>query len=128
MKKYISDHGNQCWKDVTNDSEFRNDLFHYPDYQAKECDPDGYNVAFHSNIGSITVLDRMTGFTGMDGHGMRDVETGYRDKDGNFWLASGRFDIRDLNPKTVGEAIDLIKKNANNCIPECDPRSQNGSI
>lgn len=59
--------------------------------------------------GYISVLDRMTGF------GYRDIETGYRDKDGLFWLASGNFDIREYPDYTVEEAIELIKVNANNC-------------
>jgi hypothetical protein len=58
----------------------------------------------------ITVLDRMTGF------GWRDIETGYRDIEGKFWLASGDFDIRDYPELTITEAIAFIKKNANNCI------------
>ena len=57
----------------------------------------------------FTVLDRLTGF------GWRDIETGYRDPDGKFWLASGMFDVRKVHP-TVEEAIELIKKNANSCI------------
>jgi hypothetical protein len=58
----------------------------------------------------ITVLDRLTGF------GRRDVETGYRDKDDLFWLASGGFDIRRSEGLTIAEAIDLIKANANTCV------------
>jgi hypothetical protein len=61
----------------------------------------------------ITVLDRMTGWGG----GIRDVETGYTDEQGKFWLASGNFDIRKKNVKTLQEAIELIKGNANTCIP-----------
>ena len=58
----------------------------------------------------ITVLDRLTGF------GWRDIETGYRDKDDLFWLASGGFDIRRSEGINIAEAIDLIKANANTCI------------
>ena len=57
----------------------------------------------------ITILDRMTGF------GWRDIETGYKDIDGKFWLASGNFDIREYPELTIKEAIAFIKKNANNC-------------
>jgi len=60
------------------------------------------------NDGSaITVLDRR-GY-------VRDVETGFRDKDNRFWLASGDFDIRKFGDITIREAIDKIKKNANTC-------------
>ena len=56
----------------------------------------------------ITVLDRMTGF------GYRDIETGFKDKKGRFWLASGSFDIRNYPDLTIKAAIKLIKENANN--------------
>jgi len=102
MEKYINEYKKECWRGVTMDSEFSSDLFHYPEYQNK-ADPNGYNIAFHSELGSLTVCDRMTGF------GVRDIETGYRDKDGNFWLASGRFDVRNSGAKTVGEAIEWVK-------------------
>jgi len=65
--------------------------------------------AHHAEWGSITVLDRMTGF------GWRDVETGFRDPDGRFWLASGNFSIRMFPELTVKEAIAKIKENANTC-------------
>ena len=61
--------------------------------------------AIHLHIGSITVLDRMTGFS----FG-RDIESGFRDPQGNFWLASGDFDIRTLGDITVREAIEIIKE------------------
>lgn len=69
--------------------------------------------AFHCNLGSITVLDRMTGFS----FG-RDTETGFRDCAGKFWLASGMFDIRKHLPLSFFDAVELIKSNANNCIGE----------
>lgn len=59
-------------------------------------------------ITRITVLDRLTGF------GWRDVETGYRDVDGRFWLVSGDFDIRDYPDIDVNDAIRKIKQEANN--------------
>ncbi len=65
--------------------------------------------AHHADWGSITVLDRMTGF------GWRDVETGFRDPDGRFWLASGNFSIRMFPELTVREAITKVKENANTC-------------
>lgn len=59
--------------------------------------------------GRLTVLDRMTGF------GYRDIETGFCDIEGKFWLASGGFDIRDHPDKTPQEAIAWVKTHANNC-------------
>jgi hypothetical protein len=54
----------------------------FPDGDAcyRHYQPDG---------GRISVLDRMTGF------GWRDVETGYRCPSGQWFLASGGYDIRD---------------------------------
>ena len=71
---------------------------------------DSIQHAHHGEFGSITVLDRMTGY------GYRDVETGFRDKSGKFWLASGDFNIRSYPSLTVEEAIEKIKNNANTCI------------
>lgn len=65
---------------------------------------------YHTDLGRITVLDRMTGY----GYGVRDVESGFKAPDGKFWLASGDFDIREQGCKTVEEAIECIKRNANN--------------
>ena len=62
----------------------------------------------------ITVLDRLTGYSG----GIRDIETGYKDKDGKFWLASGGFDIRDYPELTIRGAINKIKINSNTCKGE----------
>ena len=67
------------------------------------------------NDGSaITVLDRLTGYSGY----VRDVETGFRDKDNRFWLASGNLDIRNFGDLTIKDAIDKIKRNANTCTGE----------
>lgn len=63
-------------------------------------------------VEKITVLDRLTGF----GDGIRDIESGYKNPDGKFWLASGNFDIRDIPGITVAEAISKIKENANTCV------------
>lgn len=62
--------------------------------------------------GRLTVLDRMTGF------GYRDVETGFCDLEGRFWLASGGWDIRDHPEKSTQNAIDWVKSHANNCTGE----------
>jgi len=69
------------------------------------------SYALHLHVGSITVLDRMTGCSG----GVRDIETGFRDPYNKFWLASGNFDIRTFEDITIQEAIELIKKNSNTC-------------
>jgi hypothetical protein len=71
---------------------------------------DNRQWAHHGEFGSITILDRMTGF------GWRDIETGFRSPDNKFWLASGGFDIRDFPDLTVSEAIEKIKENANTCV------------
>jgi hypothetical protein len=58
----------------------------------------------------VTVVDGMTGF------GYRDVETGLRCLGtGRFWLASGRFDIRDHlhEVSTEDELVEMIQRNAN---------------
>jgi hypothetical protein len=75
----------------------------------RECFNEDSQYAHHAEWGSITVLDRMTGF------GWRDVETGFRDPGGRFWLASGNFSIRSFPELTVSEAISKIKENANTC-------------
>lgn len=72
--------------------------------------PEDTLYAHRSEFGSITVLDRMTGF------GHRDIETGFKDKNGKFWLASGHFSIRWFPELTVREAIVKIKENANTCV------------
>jgi len=65
----------------------------------------------NTTVGRFTVLSRMTGF------GYRDIESGYRDNEGLFWLASGYVDIvYDCSDKTVAEAIDYIKGLANICV------------
>jgi hypothetical protein len=62
------------------------------------------------DVGRFTVLDRLTGF------GHRDIETGFKDLENKFWLASGQKDIRDLPDFTITQAVDWVKRNANNCI------------
>lgn len=65
-------------------------------------------------VSCITILDRLTGWGCGD---VRDVETGYKDHDGKFWLASGNFDVTKQGCVTVDNAITLIKANANTCVP-----------
>lgn len=109
--------GKPFWIGVNNDSVISIENFHevnmhhhFLEEIGKEPDS---QWAFHCNLGSITVIDRMTGFS----FG-RDTETGFRDADGKFWLASGMFDIRNHLPMQFGEAVELIKSNANNCKGE----------
>lgn len=111
MKLTTNDNNKPVWSEVEITDEFDACLFHDVDHKSI-CDFDNsdYQQAFHSNLGSITVLDRMTGF------GWRDVETGYRDKEGKFWLASGGVNVLNSGCETIGEAIDWIKQRANNCI------------
>jgi len=82
-------------------------------FEEKAQFDDNTSWALHLHIGSITVLDRMTGFS----FG-RDIESGFRDPYNKFWLASGNFDIREQGDITVREAIRLIKDNANICKGE----------
>ena len=105
MEKRINEFGKVVFDGVTLDSPFSVELFNEVADQP-EVNQQWY---FHSNLGSITVLDRMTGY------GYRDVETGFRDTDGKFILASGQFDVRDHGCDTVGDAIHLIKERADNC-------------
>ncbi|WP_353189127.1 hypothetical protein [Pseudomonas sp.] len=54
----------------------------------KFTDGDTLYTHYQPSGGRISVLDRMTGY------GYRDIETGYRCPSGQFWLASGGYDIR----------------------------------
>jgi hypothetical protein len=105
MNKIINEYGKEFYTDVTENDEFNNNLFH----EVKDQLHDDYQLAFHSNLGSITVLDRLTGF------GWRDIETGFRSTDNKFWLASGNYDIRKDGCKTIADAIEKIKHKANTC-------------
>ncbi len=108
MEKYINEANKSCYRGVELESVFDPDLFYKPEWQTD----DGDNFAFHTNLGSLTVCDRMTGF------GWRDIETGFTDKDGNFWLASGGYDVRESGVDTVGQAIEWVKRRANTCNPD----------
>ena len=107
MEKYINESRKECFKNVDLEDKFDTDLFHLVN---SNDDDDEEQYALHTNLGSFTVLDRLTGF------GWRDTETGYRDQEGKFWLASGNYDIRNKKHVTFKEAIDHIKNNANTCI------------
>ncbi|MGL5553417.1 MAG: hypothetical protein ACRDCV_14045 [Plesiomonas shigelloides] len=100
--------GVPVYRGVTEACDFSSELFY--DVDMGEWSFDISQRAFHSNLGSITVCNRMTGF------GWSDVESGFRDADGVFWLASGGFNIINECNGTVGDAIKLIKENANTCV------------
>lgn len=110
MEKYINDAGKECYRGVANDTPFDELDFHEVDMSFTEDDT---QVALHTNLGSLTVLDRMTGY----GYGIRDIESGFRDSNGDFWLASCGVDVRCSGAKTIGEAIEYVKKYANTCNP-----------
>jgi len=63
--------------------------------------------------GAISVQHRLTGY----GYGQWDEETGYRSPCGQFWLASGGWDIRDHLHEFDSEEgmIQWVIKRANNC-------------
>ena len=112
IEKYINKVGKECYRNITEETLFSPEMFHVVgSREYDEWEDRDFQVALHTNIGSLTVLDRMTGF----GNGLRDTETGYRDIEGNFWLASGNKDVRESGAKTIGEAIAWVKKNANTC-------------
>ena len=113
-EKYTNDCGKECYRGVTPDTPFAELEFHdVPNQIAYDL-----QWALHTDMGSLTVLDRMTGSMDWDGHDRRDIETGYRDPDGKFWLASGGVDVRESNAQTLQEAIEWVKVRANTCIPE----------
>ena len=111
MNKVISKTGKPCYVDVTLESKFSADNFHEVPMLDIGEDSDK-QWALHTNLGSLTVLDRMTGV------GWRDIETGFRDTEGKFWLASGLKDVRTSGSRTIGEAIEWVKAYANNCVGE----------
>jgi hypothetical protein len=93
-------------RDMTVDTPFDSSLF-----QTRTIsEPKDKNYVFSCNLGTFTVLDRMTG------SGYRDIETGWRDSDNTFWLATNGIDVRQSGAKTIGEAIQWVKDNANACI------------
>lgn len=110
MDQYLNTNGILCYTDVKGDDLFDVELFQYIPETSDHFKED-FQVVFHSNLGSLTVLNRLTGF------GYRDTETGYRAPNGDFWLASGGFDVRGSWAKTIQQAIDWVKSNANTCSP-----------
>jgi len=110
IEKYTNEFNMECYRNVELDSPFSVDMFHKTDFQHE----DDLLLALHTNLGSLTVLDRVTGFSGY----IRDVETGFRDPDYVFWLASGNLDVRNSGAETFREAIEWVKLNANTCSPD----------
>ena len=106
IEKYTNERGKVCYRGVTPETPFVDLEF----YNVPEQFESNVRYALFTNLGNLTVLDRMTGF------GYRDTETGYRDMEGNFWLASGMQDVRKSDATTMQEAINWVKKNANSCI------------
>ena len=114
MDKYTNRYGNECYRNVNQASHFSPKLFHQvPGYylDKNKC------FAVFTNLGNLTVLDRLTGFLGYEGP-VRDIKSGFMDISGNFWLASGDQDVRESGAKTFGEAIEWIKERANTSVPK----------
>ena len=64
------------------------------------------DYTYLENGDRITVVDRMTGYQG----GIRDTESAYTEKDGDFFLATGNFDVRiECADMTTEEAKAEIK-------------------
>ena len=109
IELYINKYGKKCYRGVNENTPLRVLEFHeVPD----QIDADK-QWALHTNLGSLTVLNRMTGF------GWRDTESGFRDEKGNFWLASTGYNVMEefsLMSLSIGEAIKWVKENANTCV------------
>jgi len=106
VEKYLNDHNKECYRGITEATPFADLEFH----DVPDLLDDHDQVALHTNMGSLTVVNRMTGF------GYRDTETGYRAPDGKFWLAAGHQDVRQSGVATMQDAIDWVKRHANTCV------------
>lgn len=112
--KYTSVHGVECYKNVTPETPF--DQLEFHKIKLNSNNDEEFQFALHTNIGSITVYRRRTGFTDFNtGCRIVDTETGFRNKRGDFWLATGNVDVRHtiLKFKTIQDAINFIKNTAN---------------
>lgn len=111
MERYINERGIPVWKDVEENSPFSAEMFHNVDLGHNE----GANAmrALLSNLGSITVLNRLTS---IQGHVVHDEETGFREPSGRFWLATEGCNVLDSDCKTWGEAVAWVKVRANACV------------
>lgn len=105
MEKFINDYGKECWRGVDKNTKFTDLEF----YLVQDDFEDDIQYALHTNLGTLTVLDRMTGF------GHRDIETGFRAPNGKFWLASGNCDVKNSGVETISDAIKWVKKHSNTC-------------
>lgn len=108
MEQYINEFGRTVWKDVALDDAFSKELFCTVYEGTDYCETSQW--AFHSNLGSLTVIDQNRGY------GHHDMETGYRDPDGKFWCARDGYDVRWSGVDTIGEAIEWVKARANVCV------------
>ena len=106
IEKYTNDFDKESYRGVKLDTPLADLEFHEVE---GGMDSDTQH-ALHTNLGSLTVLDRMTGF------GWRDIETGWRDQDGKFWLASGGHNVREAGCHDMEEAIEWVKERANTCV------------
>lgn len=105
MKKIINSDNKEYWVDTELSSKIKFGMF-----CQVETLSDDIQYALHTDIGSITIFERITGF------GWLDVETGFRDTNGKFWLDSGNKNVMDSKCDTFGEAVEWIKNNANTCV------------
>lgn len=107
--KLISEHGKAHWEGVTGSTLITEEHFQPVESPYPE---DNQQVAFHSDLGSLTVLRRRAGF------GLWDTETGFRDSQGNFWLTSGGMDVRSIAPANFATMVDWVKANAETYAPK----------
>ena len=104
MKRQVhAESGKPFWVGATLDAHFDPSMF---ETVPNQHDTNSRQWALHTDVGSLTVLDRMTGF------GYRDTETAFREPSGSFWLASGDQDVRLSGAVTLGEAIAWVKQRA----------------
>lgn len=106
IEKYLNAWGKECYRGVRESTRLSDLEFHLSDYNNE----DSFQRVLHTNLGTLTVLERLTGF------GWWDVETGFRDPERKFWLASGECNLLDAGDMTVGEAVEWIKARANTCV------------
>lgn len=67
------------------------------------------HAAYLEDDSILTVLARRTGFS----FSLFDIETGFRDATGKFWLASGMKDLRNHPEFTAAEAVAWVKEQSN---------------
>lgn len=114
MEKYTNRYGTECYRNVRLNSLFSPKLFHRVPWRYLDR---GKRFALFTNLGNLTVLNKLTGFLGYEGQ-VKDIESSFMDVSRNFWLASGMCDVRESGAKTFGEAIEWIKERANTYVPK----------